>query len=291
MITVSFHKSSDIDEGLLKFAVIAARYRGRWVFCRHRDRDTWEIPGGHREPGETITETARRELWEETGAVSAEIVPLTVYGVTREEVTTYGMLFSAQIHTLEPLSEEVEIAQIRLFDTLPLTLTYPAIQPMLFDYVRNIALPSGDAVIVQAAADDAPVVAALAKKLWSSHSIEELTGEFRSLLKETDSAVFLYKTGGSVIGFAQCGLRHDYVEGTDSSPVGYLEGIFVEEGYRSHGHAKALLRQCEAWALERGCTEFASDCELTNDASLAFHQRLGFQEANRIICFVKKLQA
>jgi len=79
------------------------------------------------------------------------------------------------------------------------------------------------------------------------------------------------------------------VEGTDSSPVGYLEGIFVEEAYRNKGHAKELLKQCEIWAKDMGCTEFASDCELTNTGSLAFHLKMGFEEANRVICFTKKL--
>ena len=95
--------------------------------------------------------------------------------------------------------------------------------------------------------------------------------------------------GETPIGFAQCGLRRDYVEGADSSPVGYLEGIYVEEAYRRKGYARLLLTACEIWAREQGCTEFASDCELANGESLRFHLSVGFEEANRIICFVKKL--
>ena len=95
--------------------------------------------------------------------------------------------------------------------------------------------------------------------------------------------------GDAAVGFAQCQLRHDYVEGTDSSPVGYLEGIFVEAGYRNQGHAKEMLKQCEAWAKSMGCIEFASDCELENTGSLAFHLKMGFEEANRVICFTKRL--
>lgn len=79
------------------------------------------------------------------------------------------------------------------------------------------------------------------------------------------------------------------MEGTDSSPVGYLEGIFVKQEYRKQGYAKELLKMCEAWAKEKGCTEFASDCELDNDTSLRFHMSMGFTEANRIICFTKQL--
>jgi aminoglycoside 6'-N-acetyltransferase I len=68
-----------------------------------------------------------------------------------------------------------------------------------------------------------------------------------------------------------------------------LEGIFVAEDYRRQGIARALLRACENWSKEQGCTEFASDCELTNTESLLFHLKLGFLEANRIICFTKEL--
>ena len=84
-------------------------------------------------------------------------------------------------------------------------------------------------------------------------------------------------------------VRHDYVEGTKTSPVGYLEGIFVKEGFRCKGYAKALLSACEEWARANGCREFASDCEIVNESSFLFHKATGFTEANRIICFTKQL--
>ena len=144
-------------------------------------------------------------------------------------------------------------------------------------------------MIVKAEEKDISAVAALAAALWPHHSAGELEAEFAPLLGEREAAVFLKLEGSTPVGFAQCQLRHDYVEGTDSSPVGYLEGIFVEEGYRNKGYAKELLKQCEAWAKDMGCSEFASDCELTNTGSLAFHLKMGFEEANRVICFTKKL--
>ena len=91
------------------------------------------------------------------------------------------------------------------------------------------------------------------------------------------------------IAFAQCQLRRDYVEGTETSPVGYLEGIYVREDFRRRGVARELLAACEQWARKQGCREFASDCELTNRESERFHRALGFGEAGRISCFVKKL--
>lgn len=136
---------------------------------------------------------------------------------------------------------------------------------------------------------DAKTVAKLAVGLWQEHSTEEMEAEFVELLADNACAVFLYEQAGESIGFAQCQLRHDYVEGTETSPVGYLEGVFVEKPYRNRGVASALLAACENWARERGCKEFASDCELTNTDSLYFHLAAGFTEANRIICFVKGL--
>jgi aminoglycoside 6'-N-acetyltransferase I len=131
-------------------------------------------------------------------------------------------------------------------------------------------------------------VAALAAQLWPDNTVEDLLEEFYSV-DETGAALFLAEESGEAVGFAQCQLRHDYVEGTDHSPVGYLEGIYVQKGFREKGIARELLRACEDWAAEQGCAEFASDCELDNTNSLAFHLSVGFAEANRVICFTKKL--
>ena len=144
-------------------------------------------------------------------------------------------------------------------------------------------------MIKRAKPGDAMPLAELAMKLWKGHSIKELSKMFDDLISCDNAVCFLQYVDGKAIGFAQCQLRHEYVEGTDSSPVGYLEGIFVEDAYRKHGHAKTLLRACEAWAKEKHCTEFASDCELENDESLHFHTAMGFEETNRIICFRKDI--
>lgn len=143
--------------------------------------------------------------------------------------------------------------------------------------------------VIRAERKDAERLGALAVKMWDDSTARELAEEFEDLLKDSQCAVFLLMDGEIPAGFAQCQLRHDYVEGTDGGPVGYLEGIFVEEAYRNRGGAKKLLESCENWARESGCREFASDCELDNKASLEFHLKTGFCEANRIICFVKRL--
>lgn len=144
-------------------------------------------------------------------------------------------------------------------------------------------------MIRKADKNDLDMVTTLAMKLWPNHQFGELLGELTAIMEKTGAAFFLAEEGGKTLGFAQCQLRFDYVEGTEYSPVGYLEGIYVEEGIRGRGIAKQLLTACETWARELGCREFASDCELGNNGSLGFHLAMGFEEANRIICFTKKL--
>ena len=143
--------------------------------------------------------------------------------------------------------------------------------------------------MLKASMDNLKDLVNLALELWPHHSAKELKAEFGETLAKDDAVFFLEYDGILPIGFAQCQLRFDYVEGTSASPVGYLEGIFVSEPYRKKGIARRLLTACEGWAKEKGCTEFASDCELTNTQSLRLHQSIGFEEANRIICFAKKI--
>lgn len=131
---VKFYDS--IDDSLLKFAVIISQYKGKLVFCKHKQRNTLEIPGGHREKGEKIEETARRELYEETGAVDFTIEPVCVYSVVSDDnfsgEETFGMLFCAEITALEDeLHSEIE--KIYFLDELPTEWTYPLIQPKLID--------------------------------------------------------------------------------------------------------------------------------------------------------------
>ena len=144
-------------------------------------------------------------------------------------------------------------------------------------------------MIRKAESKDLHILSELACQLWPDNTVEEMRLEFSEIITKTDAAFFLAYAEETAIGFAQCQLRHDYVEGTDSSPVGYLEGIYVADGSRKQGIARELLSACENWAKEKGCTEFASDCELENTQSLQFHLNVGFEEANRIICFTKKI--
>lgn len=139
MVEVKFYEE-EADE-LLKFAVIIARTNGKWVFCKHKERDTYEVPGGHREEGEDILETARRELQEETGAIDFTIEPVGVYSVKEETKfgkadEKYGMLFVADITSFEKeLHSEIE--KIIITDQLEENWTYPQIQPKLMEEAKR----------------------------------------------------------------------------------------------------------------------------------------------------------
>ena len=129
MLEVKFYER--VDDELLKFAVILSRIQGKWVFCKHKERTTYEIPGGHREAGETIRETAERELREETGAVDFDMKQVGVYSVKTEESETFGMLFAADIFSFEGIRSEIE--SILITEDLVEQWTYPLIQPRLLE--------------------------------------------------------------------------------------------------------------------------------------------------------------
>ena len=128
-----------IEDHRLRFAVILARSGGKWVLCKHRERSTLEIPGGHREPGEDIDAAARRELHEETGAAAFTLRPVCGYAVVRdgEPGESCGMLYAAEITAFDPeLHSEIE--RTVLLDSLAgVDWTYPDIQPRLLEEARR----------------------------------------------------------------------------------------------------------------------------------------------------------
>lgn len=141
MLKVSFYDI--IDDSLLKFAVIVSKSQGKWVFCKHMERSTYECPGGHREVGEDILSTAKRELYEEAGAVEYTIKKICVYsvcdndGVIENSIETFGMLYLADIIKFEELPG-FEMEKMELFDKLPDNWTYPDIQPKLLKKVQSV---------------------------------------------------------------------------------------------------------------------------------------------------------
>lgn len=136
-MAVNFYEQ--VDDNLLKFAVIVAKYKDKFVFCKHKERTTLEIPGGHREPNEAIEATATRELQEETGAVKFQMTPVCVYSVTEpgnfDGQETFGMLYFAEIFEFEEIYSEIE--KIVLLQGEPGSWTYPTIQPYLLMEVKR----------------------------------------------------------------------------------------------------------------------------------------------------------
>jgi len=130
MPEVKFYEIGDIDESLLKYAVIVSRYMDKWIFCKNKTRK-WELPGGHREDGESIFDTASRELFEETGAKKFDMKPICAY-----QIDSFGLLFYADIKELGDLPES-EIEKIDFFENIPEELSFPLFHPKHLNKVRE----------------------------------------------------------------------------------------------------------------------------------------------------------
>lgn len=130
----------NVDDKLLEFAVIITKSNGKWVFCKHRERTTFEVPGGHREYNEDIDDTAKRELYEETGAIDFSIAPICIYSFVRDEDATkhetFGKLYYADVFKFEnQLHNEIE--KIILTDEIIDNWTYPSVQPKLMEEAKR----------------------------------------------------------------------------------------------------------------------------------------------------------
>jgi len=137
MTEVKFYDPEFIPAGHLTYSVITARFEGRWIFVRHRDRTTWEIPGGHIEEGESSDEAASRELMEETGAIEFTLDRVATYSVENNSGIGFGRLYFAEVTLLGEIPESSEIAEAEAADDIPENLTWNDIQPHLFRKVKN----------------------------------------------------------------------------------------------------------------------------------------------------------
>lgn len=138
MIETNIFELGKIQDSTLKFAVIISKFNSKFLYVRHKERQTWEIPGGHREYEEAIDDTAKRELMEETGAVKFDIKPICDYSVKRgQDDESYGRVYYGCIYKLGQLPD-FEIQEVKLFDEIPMELTYPEIQPVLLRAVERM---------------------------------------------------------------------------------------------------------------------------------------------------------
>ncbi|MBN5153064.1 aminoglycoside N-acetyltransferase AAC(6')-Iak [Stenotrophomonas pavanii] len=145
------------------------------------------------------------------------------------------------------------------------------------------------ATIRPATAADAVAWAQLRLGLWpdADDPLETLV----AALAEDAGAVFLAcAAGGQAIGFAEVRLRHDYVNGTDSSPVGFLEGWYVQPQWQGRGVGRALLAAVRAWTRDAGCRELASDSRVEDVQAHAAHRACGFEETERVVYFRMPLE-
>ena len=133
--------------------------------------------------------------------------------------------------------------------------------------------------------------AALRHELWPDTSLSDHLMEAEAILKEPGQAVaFLaHDSQGAAIAFAEAALRHDYVNGCTTSPVAFLEGIYVRPAHRKQGIARLLCKAVEDWAIALGCAELASDAEIHNGISRSMHRAVGFEEMERVVYYRKIL--
>lgn len=135
-VTTILYPPGSILETELTYVVMGALYKGSWIFVRHRDRMTWEMPAGHIEPGESADQAAARELYEEAGVIKAALVHLCDYAVQVRDKTENGRLYSAEVHSLEPTLEH-EMVERQFSIKLPGALTYPEVQTILFNRLKQ----------------------------------------------------------------------------------------------------------------------------------------------------------
>jgi len=127
--------------------------------------------------------------------------------------------------------------------------------------------------------------------LWPDYKNkkDELKREFNDILESSKETAFLCKDSKESVAFINLSIRSDYVQGSGTSPVGYVEGIYVNPKYRKQGLAKELIKIAEQWSFKNGCKELGSDAELENINSQKFHKNLGFKEVNRTVNFIKTI--
>lgn len=129
----------------------------------------------------------------------------------------------------------------------------------------------------------------LGLKLWPDNSWTDLRAEFEVLMESEKDMIYLAAAEDTFVGFIHMSIRNDYVEGSISSPVGYVEGIYVDHNFRNKGISKKLVEAGEQWSQALGCSQIASDTELDNYGSQEFHKKMGFIEVGRIVAFIKDI--
>ena len=136
--------------------------------------------------------------------------------------------------------------------------------------------------------DDLPDWLEMALALWSYETTDDMDSLFRNLYYSESDEMLIARSGeGIAVGFANISIRREYVEGSNSSPVGYIEGIYVKPEFRKQGIARKFIKLAEEWSREHGCKELGSDTEIENTESQNFHRSIGFGKPSHIVHFIK----
>ncbi len=143
--------------------------------------------------------------------------------------------------------------------------------------------------IKKASVNDIKDLLSMQIELWGEQKAESLKQKDMEMLFGEKNCFFLAYDEKKVIGFGEGSIRSEYVEGAKTSPIGYLEGIYVNKEYRHTGVGGQLMKEVEKWCGQRGCSEFASDTGIDNVKGIQFHESNGFREVAKIICYVKKI--
>ena len=143
--------------------------------------------------------------------------------------------------------------------------------------------------IDRCSAEYLPQWVALRFDLWPGEDQASMAAEAPAILAHPDRLVLVAREAGTVIGFAEASIRRDHVNGCETSPVAFIEGLYVKPEHRRRGIARALIGAIESWAREQGLKELASDALLDNLRSHAMHQALGLSETERVVYFRKAL--
>lgn len=125
--------------------------------------------------------------------------------------------------------------------------------------------------------------------LWPETSAGEHLGDMSDVLTRGHRVLLARDESGAALGFIEASIRNDYVNGTESSPVAFIEGLYVEPPHRRRGVARALVAEIAAWGSALGCSELASDSAIGNVDAHALHCALGFVETERVVCFCMQL--
>lgn len=263
--TVRFHPTEMTGKDRLTFVVMVSRMNGQWLFCKHRERDTWECPGGHIEPGENAMEAARRELFEETGALDAQLEPVCVYSVSRDGgAESFGLLYRAQIGRLGPLPDGYEMERVQLFNEPPACWTYPDIQPELLQRTRVCAL----------SVREHPAYAGMAVKYLQAKWAVESAPVYADCVSHALSTAcalpqwYLLMDGARAIGCAGL-ITNDFISRMDLWP--WLCALYVEPDSRGHAYGALLLERARGDALAAGFERLYLCTELTG-----YYEKYGF---------------